>query len=385
MSTTGIVLLAHGSRGEKIEGARVKELVELLRGRMSNGDIVQPAFLQFNQPDLEQAITSLVTAGTTDIVVLPYFLFEGAHYNQHIPAELQRIETKYPGVNIRMTRGLGVDHRLIDILEARLRETRNNGKPAAGNAISPIEEMSYQRITALYPELDDSPEGLVRKRVLHATANPELASGLRFHADAVNRGLAALRSGAPLIVDVRMASVGINRNLSGSLGCPIFCAIEEADSVIASTAKQSPGSAVIASAAKQSPGGNAGDCFVAPTSRGLLAMTGPCPDELGTPRNDAFAPTRSATGMARLAARFPGAIIAVGNAPTALMAVLDLIKNEAPPALVIGVPVGFISAAESKERLMASPSSVPYISLPGRQGGSAVAVAIINALLRMAS
>lgn len=337
MSAAGIVLLAHGSRGEKLEGARVREVVDLLRRRMANGDTVSPAFLQFNRPDLKESIATLVSAGARDIVVLPYFLFEGAHYHQHIPAELDSIRTKYPGVNITMARSLGVDHRLIDILENRLKEARGPGGVAGGPgpsgaaAISEIEKQSFAQISAHYPELDQSAEGLVRKRVLHATANPELSAMLKFHDNAIKSGLSALGSGKPIVADVRMVSVGINRQLAANLGCPVFCAIEQAGTA-------------------SSPYGS----------------------------------TKSAAGMKLLSPSIPGAVIAIGNAPTALLSLLDMLAaGLEPPSLVVGVPVGFISAAESKEKLVES--GVPYITLPGRQGGSPMAAAIINALLRMAS
>lgn len=330
MAASGIVLLAHGSRGEKIEGARLKEITELLRDSLGDRNVVQPAFLQFNQPDLEGAVSSLFFRGMKDIIVLPYFLFEGAHFNRHIPAELSRLAEKYPGINIKMARGLGVDWRILEVLKERLREISRNGAPGSAKAPE-IEQQSFGQISQLFPELDRSAEGLVRKRVLHATANPDLALTLEFHPQAIESGINALKAGKPIIADVRMVAVGVNQRLASGLGCKVLCAIEE----------YGPGE-----------------------------------------KDHEAAVTRTAAGMKRLASRVPGAVIVIGNAPTALLAVLDLLaKGLAPPALIIGVPVGFIQAAEAKAEL--ARASVPYITLPGRQGGTPVAVASINALLKM--
>ncbi|MBI4333972.1 MAG: precorrin-8X methylmutase [Chloroflexi bacterium] len=346
MSLPGIILLAHGSRGEQIEGARLKEITALLQAGLGNSSFVQPAFLQFNQPDLEAAVASLFHRGIKDVIVLPYFLFEGAHFNRHIPDELRRLSENYPGINIRMAKSLGIDSRIVDVLQDRLEEitggcVAHDPGPAgglAGGEADPrqpvsIEKQSFALISQLYPGIDSPAEGPVRKRVLHATANPEISSALEFHPRAMESGLAALRAGKPIIADVRMVAVGINRKLASDLGCNIFCAIE------------------------QSPAGG-------PTENAGV--------------------TRTATGIRRLAPQLARGVAVIGNAPTALLAVLDLLDQGAPPpALIVGVPVGFIKAAESKERLAGT--NVPYITLPGRLGGSPIAVACINALLHLAA
>lgn len=92
--------------------------------------------------------------------------------------------------------------------------------------------------------------------------------------------------------------------------------------------------------------------------------------------------TRAAVAMCRAAAELEGGIAVIGNAPTALVTLCDLIKQgEVTPALVVGVPVGFVGARESKELLMSTP--VPYITVPGTKGGSTIAVAVMNALLNL--
>ncbi|HLA51620.1 MAG TPA: precorrin-8X methylmutase, partial [Thermodesulfobacteriota bacterium] len=96
-----------------------------------------------------------------------------------------------------------------------------------------------------------------------------------------------------------------------------------------------------------------------------------------------YSMTRTAAAMQKAAGFMGGSIVAVGNAPTALLELIKMIKaGQAAPVLVIGVPVGFVDAEESKEELMRL--DIPYISIKGKKGGSTVAVAIVNALLMMA-
>ena len=93
--------------------------------------------------------------------------------------------------------------------------------------------------------------------------------------------------------------------------------------------------------------------------------------------------TRSAAALELWAGRLAGALIAIGNAPTALFRLMEMLDAGAPPpAAIIGVPVGFVGAAESKEALAADPRGVPFLIVRGRMGGSAMAAAAVNALAR---
>lgn len=163
----------------------------------------------------------------------------------------------------------------------------------------------------------------VVRRVIHATADFEFARTLRLGDGAVEAGVAALRGGAPVVADVRMIAAGLPR-----LGIR---------------------------------------CFIGDEDVGAAAR------ERGT--------TRAAEAM-RKAARLgvlDGGVVAVGNAPTALAEVQRLVLEDgARPALVVGVPVGFVGAAESKDAATSLP--VPWIVALGRKGGTPVAVAILNAL-----
>ncbi|MCE9574314.1 MAG: precorrin-8X methylmutase [Deltaproteobacteria bacterium] len=195
-----------------------------------------------------------------------------------------------------------------------------------------IEDGSFAIVDAEAGAHDFGPrEWQVVRRVIHATADFEFKSLLRLSSDAVASGIAALRGGCPIVVDVRMIAAGLNQDRLDAYGCAIHANISD-DDVIA-TARQ------------------------ANTTRAIEAMR-----------------------KAHRAGVLDGAIVAIGNAPTALLEVVRLIEREgARPALIIGVPVGFVSAAESKEAVLAL--SAPHIVARGRKGGSPIAVAIIHALL----
>jgi precorrin-8X/cobalt-precorrin-8 methylmutase len=171
------------------------------------------------------------------------------------------------------------------------------------------------------------------QRAIHATADFELGRSMVFHQRAVEAGLAALRKGASVVADVQMIQAGISASYLAELGGRLCCYMADAD--------------------------------VAERAR-------------------AEGTTRAMQCMRKAAREVPGAVYAIGNAPTALLELVRLVEDgEAAPALVIGVPVGFVSAAESKERLRAQ-GLVPYITNRGRKGGTPVAVAVTNALLRLA-
>ncbi len=169
---------------------------------------------------------------------------------------------------------------------------------------------------------DRTPEDRIRQRCAIAVGDLAMADLLRFRNDPVGAGLDALRGGATIITDIRMVQAGILKTGHRS---PIICALDEGTAV-----------------ARE-----------------------------GT--------TRTAAGFHALEERMDGAIIVVGNAPSALFAVCELIDRGRDPALVIGTPVGFVQAAESKELLRTIP--VPSISTEGTRGGSPVAVAAANEII----
>jgi precorrin-8X/cobalt-precorrin-8 methylmutase len=175
----------------------------------------------------------------------------------------------------------------------------------------------------------------VVRRVIHATADFEFKLLMRFHREAVPAGIAALRAGCPVIVDVKMIAAGLSEERLAAYGCRVHSFISDDD--------------VIATAKSTS------------STRAIEAM-------------------RKAHRLGLL----DGAVIAIGNAPTALLEIIRLVAEEdARPALVLGVPVGFVSAAESKEAALSLP--VPFIVASGRKGGSPIAVAILHALLMLSA
>jgi precorrin-8X/cobalt-precorrin-8 methylmutase len=174
----------------------------------------------------------------------------------------------------------------------------------------------------------------VAVRVIHATADFDFQDTLRFHPQAVEAGVAALRRGSTVVTDVRMVEVGVSSRRLTALGGRTVCDIAH------------------------------------PEVREQAAALGV---------------TRSTLAMRRNAEAIDGGIVAVGNAPTALLEVIRLVQEEdVRPALVVGVPVGFVNAVESKDVLLALDADVPTITAVGRKGGSTVAASIVNALLRLA-
>ena len=171
------------------------------------------------------------------------------------------------------------------------------------------------------------------QRAIHATADFELGRSMVFHPRAVEAGIAAIRKGADVVADVQMIQAGISAGSLAEFGGRTRCYMADLD--------------------------------VAEKAR-------------------AEGTTRAIQCMRKAARQAPGAVYAIGNAPTALLELVRLVEDaEANPALIIGVPVGFVSAAEAKERLRAQ-GLVPFITNRGRKGGTPVAVAVTNALLRLA-
>ena len=171
-------------------------------------------------------------------------------------------------------------------------------------------------------------EERVAVRIIHACGLVEAAADIAFYPGAVLAGIAALEAGAPILCDARMVANGVTRTRLPR-GNEVICALDDPD--------------VPALAAK-----------------------------LGT--------TRTAAAMERWRDRLGGAVVAIGNAPTALFRLLELLdEGVPPPACVIGMPVGFVGAAESKETLIAD-GRIPWLCVRGRKGGSAMTAAAVNAL-----
>ena len=194
-----------------------------------------------------------------------------------------------------------------------------------------IEARSFEIITQILGDRVLDPENeLVIKRAIHTTADFDYADNLVFSEHAVKTGIEALRAGCDIVTDTQMAKAGINKTILASLGGEVHCFMSDAD--VAAEAK----------------------------GRGV---------------------TRAFVSMEKAARLQKPCIFAIGNAPTALAALEELMEADAlHPALIIGVPVGFVNVVESKELILAQ-HRAPYIIARGRKGGSNVAAAICNALL----
>ncbi len=182
-------------------------------------------------------------------------------------------------------------------------------------------------------------EYAVVRRVIHTTADFDFVQLMRFSGQPFNAAMEAFQKAQPVVTDVSMVAAGIGTVAAKTWQSPVVIAVQQ--------------------------------------SEGLLAQT---PSIQTSSIQTLVTKTRSADGMQVCARAYPEAIFAVGNAPTALLALCEEIaRSDCRPALVIGAPVGFVNVVESKQAL--AELAVPYILVAGRKGGSAVAAAILNALM----
>ena len=199
-----------------------------------------------------------------------------------------------------------------------------------------IEARSFEIITGLLKKKGivlSGPEKAVINRVIHTTTDLGYARDLVFSPGAIEAGLKAIRQGKNIVVDSGMVKAGINKNIIARFKNKIICRMHDKD-----VARKA----------------------------GELNLT------------------RAILAMRKSQREAEGGIVAIGNAPTALFELCDLIKNsKSKPALVVGIPVGFVGAAESKRALRGL--KIPYITNKSKKGGSTVAAAIVNALLILAN
>ncbi len=196
-----------------------------------------------------------------------------------------------------------------------------------------IDRESMRMVSESLPESLDmgGDELYVVSRIVRAEGDPLISLDVRMSPGAVQIGIAALKDQADVITDVRMVEHGISKALLRSRGINTLCRIDTPETA--------------ARAQRE-----------------------------GT--------TRSIAAIRQLAQHLNGSVVAVGNAPTALLALLDLVhEGSVSPRLIIGMPVGFVACAESKDELTQGPT--PYITVTGRRGGSSAAAATVNALLSL--
>ena len=196
-----------------------------------------------------------------------------------------------------------------------------------------IENRSMELIAPHLAELHlDERETKLYSRLIHASGDVGYAPITRVHPQAIDAAIAALKRGVDIYTDVEMVRTGINKKKLASFGGTVHCLVADPD--VAARAK----------------------------AEGI---------------------TRSMVAMRTFGKDMDGSIVAVGNAPTALFEVLRLVREEEiRPACIVGIPVGFVGAAESKAELAAN-DIVPYITVEGSKGGSPIAAAAVNALMYM--
>jgi precorrin-8X/cobalt-precorrin-8 methylmutase len=198
-----------------------------------------------------------------------------------------------------------------------------------------IEARSFEIIDSEVPEPRPfaGAQWEIARRLIHTSADFDLLNHIAFHPQAVEAGLNALGNGCTVFTDTEMARSGMPLRRMEPLGCTVQCLLNRPD---------------VVAAAKTN----------------------------GT--------TRAHAAMDAARGELQGCIMAIGNAPTALIRLMEhLAAGGQAPALIIGMPVGFVNAAESKE-LLVGQTAVPYITIRGRKGGSPLAAATVNALAEMA-
>lgn len=324
-----ILLIGHGSR--LTDTSKTLRHVAHMVKEMSGVPIVEVSFLQFQKPDIFEAISTCVSKGAKKVIVHPYLLYKGRHFDEDITEIILEMQRRYKDIEFILTEPLGVLYG--DLAEVVLKVAKKDIKKVRILRPHEIEERSFEIITEGLGETNFRDIELpIVKRVIHATGDFDFAKNMRFHPEAIEAGIKAIKNGKDILVDVAMVEAGINKKMLERYGGKVICKMQDIRYKMQDLDNKTK------------------------TEIGI---------ELAMKENNNIG------------------IIAIGNAPTALYRTMKLIRNGAlKPELVIGVPVGFVKAAESKEVLLYM--KYPFITSLGRKGGSPVAAAIVNALLKMA-
>lgn len=342
-----IILIGHGS--PKKDANNLELMAAMLHGMLHAGcsdGCIEASYLQFASPGIMETITRHVRDGARKIILHPFFLNAGMHVTKDIPELIENAREMFPGVEFIYTGHLGLHEKLAQIVMERISKAGGGQKkimdpPGSAGRLLPdeIEKRSFEILSGEC-DLSAIPANHlpIVKRVIHATADFEFAKTLVFHPDSVAAGIRALKEGKNILTDIEMVKSGINKRLLAQWGGTAICAV--ADKEVARESKK--------------------------TDR-----------------------TRAEIAIEKNIGKNVG-IIAIGNAPTALLRVIELLKGACRSSagacdttLVVGVPVGFVKAFESKAIL--AEQEFPFITNLSRKGGTPVAAAIVNALLIMAS
>lgn len=326
-----IILIGHGS--PKKDANNIELTGRLLHSAIHpdcSNNCVKVAYLQFAEPGIADAIKKCILSGARKIIIHPYFLTSGMHVTKDIPEIIREAKDMYPDIEFIYTEPLGIHEKLVHVIMERI-HAANCSRP------EDIEKKSFEIISE---ELDLSNVPIeqlpIIKRVIHATADFEFKNTLIFHPDAIKTGINAIKAGKDILTDVEMVKTGIIKKWLEPFGGKVICNINDNDVIK------------------------------------LSKETGKTRAEIAIEK---VLIENSNIGM-----------IAIGNAPTALLKVIEIFSNSslttAHSSLVIGVPVGFVRALESKTLLAAQ--RFPFITNLSRKGGTPVAVAIVNALIKTA-
>lgn len=318
----GILVVSHGSPRNEVN-RRFEALVGRMATRLGATHVL-PTFFSIARPNIADQVAVLAEHGVRRVLLLPYFLYTGQHVTVDIPAILDECRQQYPGIEFQQLPTLEDEPLLEDVVVERLAALfpPDLALPTDPTA---IERRSYEIIDTRMSTIETGDPDIraIVRRVVHATADFSFARTLRVHREAVSAGVRAIEAGRPIVCDVRMLQAGITR-VRGE----VLCAIGREDVA----------------------------------DRARLAGS-----------------TRAAAAMELSSEHLDGAIVAVGNAPTALWKILEMARTGGPrPALVVGLPVGLVGARESKQALFES--DLVYVTNVGPRGGSPVAAAAVNAL-----
>ncbi len=329
MTGKAIILLSHGSK--KIEAK--KDLLEITKilGQKTNIR-TELACMQLTKPSFIETIELLADQDYKEIMVIPFFLTNGQHMQEDIPELLQEARSKFGHLSITVTEYLWPDPNLIKTLKNRVAEVNPVKTKQPLTDPHAIEEKSFEHIDKLIACNFEPEEQKVVKRLIHTSGDLSLVHLIKFSNYAIEKTVEAIGKRHPVITDVSMVAAGISENLTEITGINLITRISDDDV-----------------------------------------------------RREAqsFNKTRASIAIEKSLLENPEAIVAIGNAPTALFKVAELIKSRAiEPAVVIAMPVGFVGTAESKETI--KKTGVEHIIVEGTRGGSALAAASINAMLKIA-
>ncbi len=325
----GFLIVAHGSRKDDAN-QQVKNLVNELNNYFQSV-MFEPAFMELASPTIEDGIKALAKKNMDQLIAYPYFLFKGMHFTKDIPNLIQNIINKLEKkIDFKMLDPIGQHPKITDLVQEELYDEVIDQLKLNKVAPSKIEDKSMELIEKNLNGHEIPPEQKpIIKRVIHTTGDFDFLTSIIFHDKAVSAGLKAVEEKKIIFTDVTMVQAGINKKLGHDVRCVL----------------------------------NDPEVMELASHEGI---------------------TKASAAMKSLSHKLDGNIIAIGNAPTALIELVNMIKNNGlKPALIVGIPVGFVNAKESKSYLTTI-KDVPYITNRGQKGGSTVAVAIINALIKMA-